>query len=84
MGCIASFELSLVAPVVHDLIYRSGGRVALPDGEISTPDTIFSRKEADDQFLEFMTRANVAYWKRNSPICPFEDSARRLGSRRDS
>lgn len=62
---IASFELSLVAPIVHDLIYGSIGKVALPNGEVSPADKIFVRKEADDLFLELMTRAKVAYWKRN-------------------
>ncbi len=62
---IASFELSLVAPIMHDLIYRSGGRVALPQGLVEPPDRTFLRKEADDLFLELMTRAKISYWKRN-------------------
>ena len=62
---IASFELSLLAPIMHDLIYRSGGRVILPHGEVTPTGRIFERKEADDLFLELMTRAKVAYWKRN-------------------
>lgn len=61
---IASFELSLAAPVFHDLIYRSTGRVALPDGEVAPDDKVFTREEADDLFLELMTRAKIAYWKR--------------------
>ena len=64
-GFIASFELSLVAPIVHDLIYGSAGTVALPDGEVTPADKRFDRKEADDLFLELMTRSKVAYWKRN-------------------
>ena len=62
---IASFELSLLAPIMHDLIYRSGGRVILPHGEVTPAGKIFERKEADDLFLELMTRANISYWKRN-------------------
>ena len=62
---IASFELSMVAPIVHDLIYRSTGKVALPDGEVAPVNKIFTREEADDLFLELMTRAKVRYWKRN-------------------
>jgi len=62
---IASFELSLVAPIVHDLIYRSAGSVALPDGDITPAGKRFNRKEADDLFLELMTRSKIAYWKRN-------------------
>lgn len=64
-GFIASFELSLVAPIVHDLIYGSAGTVTLPDGEVTPADKRFDRKEADDLFLELMTRSKVAYWKRN-------------------
>lgn len=62
---IASFELSLVAPIMHDLIYRCGGEVILPDGEVIPAGKLFSRKDADDVFLELMTRSKVAYWKRN-------------------
>lgn len=62
---IASFELSLPASIFHDLIYRWGGRVALPDGEVSPDDKIFSRQEADDLFLELMTRGKDVFWKRN-------------------
>ncbi|CBK42516.1 protein of unknown function [Nitrospira defluvii] len=64
-GVIASFELSLVAPIVHDLIYGSAGTVTLPDGEVTPADKRFDRREADDLFLELMTRSKVAYWKRN-------------------
>ncbi|ULA62961.1 MAG: hypothetical protein LZF86_80131 [Nitrospira sp.] len=64
-GVIASFELSLAAPIVHDLIYRAGGIVALPDGEVLPVGTRFERKEADDLFLELMTRSKIGYWKRN-------------------
>ena len=62
---IASFELSLVAPIMHDLIYRCGGNVIPPDGEVTPAGRLFSRKDADDLFLELMTRSKVAYWKRN-------------------
>jgi hypothetical protein len=62
---IASFELSITAPVFHDLIYRSAGEVALPDGEVIPIGKIFTRQEADDIFLELMTRAKISYWKRN-------------------
>ena len=64
-GLISSFELSLAAPIVHDLIYRSAGDVKPPDGEVAPPGKIFTRQEADDIFLELMTRAKIAYWKRN-------------------
>ena len=62
---ISSFELSLAAPIFHDLIYRSAGEVALPDGEVAPVGKIFTRAEADNIFLELMTRAKISYWKRN-------------------
>ena len=63
---IASYELSVVAPVFHDLIYRSGGGVVrAPDGRVEPGAKVFTRREADDLFLELMTRAKVSYWKRN-------------------
>ncbi len=62
---IASFELSLVAPIMHDLIYRCGGSVILPAGDVSPAGKTFNRKDADDLFLELMTRSNISYWKRN-------------------
>ncbi len=37
----------------------------LPDGEVIPAGKLFSRKDADDVFLELMTRSKVAYWKRN-------------------
>jgi hypothetical protein len=64
-GFLASFELSLAGSIFHDLIYRSGGRVMLPAGEVSPADKIFSREEADDLFLEMMTRNKDRYWKGN-------------------
>jgi hypothetical protein len=62
---VASFELSVTAPVFHDLIYRSAGEVTPPDGEVSPAGKIFTRLEADDIFLELMTRAKISYWIRN-------------------
>lgn len=62
---IAPNELSLIAPIFHDLIYRSGGKVILPTGEVRPVSKIFTKQEADDLFLELMTRAKISYWKRN-------------------
>jgi hypothetical protein len=79
---IASYELSLAAPLVHDLIYRSAGEVMPPDGEVSPGGKVFTREEADDIFLELMTRAKVPYWKRNVAYLAVsyfgEDSWRKL------
>ncbi|MBS0171541.1 MAG: DUF1353 domain-containing protein [Nitrospira sp.] len=61
---VSSFELSLIAPIMHDLLYRCGGQVVLPHGEVAPADRRFGRKDADDLFLELMTRAEIVYWKR--------------------
>lgn len=62
---IASFELSLIAPILHDLLYQCGGNVKLPHGEVTPAGRMFNRKDADELFLELMTRSTIAYWKRN-------------------
>lgn len=62
---VASFELSLIAPLFHDLIYRSMGKVALPDGTVQPEHIVFTRSEADEIFLELMTRAKIPFWRRN-------------------
>lgn len=62
---IAFHDLSLIAPIMHDVIYRCGGLVVLPQGEVEPAGRKFERKDADDLFLELMTRSNISYWKRN-------------------
>lgn len=62
---IAFHDLSLIAPIMHDVIYRCGGLVVLPHGEVEPAGRRFERKDADDLFLELMTRSNISYWKRN-------------------
>ena len=57
---IAPFELSLVAPMVHDFIYRAKGRFYKDGGT----DLVVTRKEADDLFLELMELEGVSKWKR--------------------
>lgn len=62
---LAPEELSLAAPLFHDLVYRSAGE--LPAGRIDPPDgRIFTRREADDLFLEIMKKAKIARWKRTA------------------
>jgi hypothetical protein len=57
-------ELSLAAPVFHDLIYRSGGG-KLPAGHIAPPHShVFSRSEVVNLFLELMAKAGLPRWKR--------------------
>ncbi len=59
---IASHELSLAAPLFHDLLYKRGGK--LHQGELAPTGRVFVRSEVDDLFLELMTKANVPTWKR--------------------
>jgi len=62
---LAPEELSLAAPLFHDLIYSRAGD--LPEGELHQFDgTIFERKEVDDLFLELMTKAKIPRWKRSA------------------
>ena len=61
---LAPQELSVTAPTMHDLIYRSGGVVALPDGEVLPAGQTFTRPAADALFLELMTIFGIAKWKR--------------------
>ena len=59
---LAPEELSLAAPLFHDLLYRRGGR--LLEGELAPPGHIFQRAAADSLFLELMTKAGIPSWKR--------------------
>ncbi|MGH8727939.1 MAG: DUF1353 domain-containing protein [Burkholderiales bacterium] len=59
---IAPFDLSLVAPLTHDFIYRYAGR--LPENSV-IPDHTFTRKEADDLFSELMRIEGVWWWRRS-------------------
>ena len=54
-------SLGNVAPLLHDLLYRSGG--VLPGNQIS-PYRKFSRKDTDDLFLEVATKCGVNKWRR--------------------
>ena len=57
---IAPFELSIVAPLVHDFLYRHGGK---PPAGIDPPRS-YSRAEADRMFLEIMEAESVPTWRR--------------------
>lgn len=63
---LAPQELSVTAPTMHDLLYRSGGAVALPDGEVLPAGQTFTRPAADALFLELMTLFGIAKWKRQT------------------
>jgi Protein of unknown function (DUF1353) len=54
-------SLGNVAPLIHDLLYRNGG--ILPANQIS-PYRKFKREEADDLFLEIMTKCGVSKGRR--------------------
>lgn len=58
---IAPFELSILAPLFHDLVYEFRG--VLP-AELVSPFRTFSRQEADDLFLRLMILEEVSRWKR--------------------
>ena len=58
---IAPFELSIVAPLVHDFLYRHGGRP--PAGSLEPPRT-YERAEADRMFRAIMEAENVPSWRR--------------------
>jgi hypothetical protein len=59
---IAPNELSLLAPLFHDLLYEHRG--ALPDETYVSPYRTFNRREADDLFLHLMEVEGVARWRR--------------------
>lgn len=61
---IAPNELSIVAPLFHDLIYEYKGRLR-DFGEVN-PDRTFTRAETDDLFLHLMEVEGVAWWRRNA------------------
>lgn len=58
---IAPFELTITAPLIHDFLYQNAGKP--PQGTV-VPATTFSRKAADQLFLEVMRREGVSAWRR--------------------
>ncbi len=63
---VSSFELSIEAPLFHDLLYRCGGD--LPPGQLEPledPKHTFLRKDADNLFYELMEKRQIAKWKRD-------------------
>jgi hypothetical protein len=57
---IAPFELSVVAPLIHDFLYRYAGA---PAGAIEPPKR-YDRGEADDLFRDLMVAEGIAPWRR--------------------
>jgi hypothetical protein len=60
---IAPNELSIVAPLFHDLLYEHQG--TLP-AECVSPYRTYTRRETDDLFLHLMREEGVAWWRRNA------------------
>lgn len=58
---IAPFELSMTAPLIHDLLYRYRGK--LPSGFIDPPKT-YSRLETDQLFRAIMDQEGISAWRR--------------------
>ncbi len=58
---LAPFELSIAAPLLHDFLYRYGGKP--PAGSVTPPRT-YSRAEADRMFREIMRAEGVSAWRR--------------------
>lgn len=59
---IAPYELSIIAPLFHDLLYEYRGRLA--DGHDVVPHHVYTRREADELFRHLMRVAGVAWWRR--------------------
>lgn len=55
------WELGIVAPVVHDYLYRRGGE---PDPGACVPAHTFTREQADAEFLHLMERCEIGKAKR--------------------
>jgi Protein of unknown function (DUF1353) len=58
---IAPFELSIVAPLLHDVLYRHGGN--LPPKWVKPPRT-YTRAEVDRMFRRIMEAEEVSRWRR--------------------
>ena len=54
---VAPFELSISAPLVHDFLYRNGGKV---------PSKTYTKKEADLLFRRMMAEEGVSAWRRGA------------------
>jgi hypothetical protein len=58
---VAPFDLSIVAPLLHDFLYRYAG--APPDGAVDPP-KVYSRLETDQLFRRIMEQEGVPPWRR--------------------
>jgi hypothetical protein len=60
---ISPDDLGNVAPLLHDYLYRNGGK--LPKNHVN-PYRTYSRRDTDDLFLEVMTKCGVEPWRRKA------------------
>jgi Protein of unknown function (DUF1353) len=58
---VAPFDLSVVAPLIHDFLYRYGGKP--PAGSVEPPHD-YPRAEVDGVFRRIMEAEGVAAWRR--------------------
>ena len=58
---VAPFDLSVVAPLIHDFLYRYGGEP--PPGSVEPPHA-YARAEVDAVFRRIMEAEGVAAWRR--------------------
>jgi len=58
---VSPFDLSIVAPLVHDFLYKHRGDP--PDGRI-TPERDYTRRQADVLFGEIMADEGIVAWRR--------------------
>ena len=57
---LAPFELSVVAPLLHDFLYHHGGK---PPAGAVVPHRIYNRAEVDAMFRGIMRKEGVARWR---------------------
>lgn len=55
-GLFPSFGPYAPAAIIHDWLYANGGKVR---------EGTFTRKQADDLFLEIMAELGISWWKRS-------------------
>ena len=60
---IAPFELSIVAPLIHDFLYRYRGE---PPAGAVVPPRSYDRKQSDQLFQRLMALEGVPAWRRRA------------------
>jgi hypothetical protein len=64
--CVAPFELSCVAPIVHDFLYQHGGQITTRhEGVDVIVDAVrsFTKSDADLFLLDLMQQEHVPAWR---------------------